>query len=102
MRILWCFLYTFFSLFQSWKVTAIRLEEKKRFISMFCKAVSVYQPNIYREILLKNLPDGIELAGSTAETLENAISMRFILINEITFNTSRACSCFIAQTCILR
>ncbi|VDD79260.1 unnamed protein product [Mesocestoides corti] len=59
---------------KTWKVTAIRLEEKKKFISMFCKAVAVYQPQIYREILLKNLPEGIELSTSTAEALEASIN----------------------------
>uniref|UniRef100_A0A0R3WLR7 Sec3_C domain-containing protein n=1 Tax=Hydatigena taeniaeformis TaxID=6205 RepID=A0A0R3WLR7_HYDTA len=59
---------------QSWRVTAIRLEEKKRFISMLCRAVAIYQPQIYREILLKNLPEGIEFSVSTPEALELAIA----------------------------
>ncbi|VDK33705.1 unnamed protein product [Taenia asiatica] len=58
---------------KSWRVTAIRLEEKKRFISMLCRAIAIYQPQIYREILLKNLPEGIEFSVSTPEALEMAI-----------------------------
>nr|CDS17725.1 exocyst complex component 1 [Echinococcus granulosus] len=58
---------------KSWRVSAIRLEEKKRFISMFCRAVAIYQPQIYREILLKNLPEGIEFSVATPEALEVAI-----------------------------
>ena len=64
---------------QTWRVTAIRLEEKKRFISMFCRAVAIYQPQIYREIMLKNLPEGIEFSTSTPEALEMAISMYRLL-----------------------
>lgn len=63
---------------QSWRVTAIRLEEKKRFISMLCRAIAIYQPQIYREILLKNLPEGIEFSMSTPEALEMAIGALFI------------------------
>ncbi|KAM3185532.1 hypothetical protein ACTXT7_006173 [Hymenolepis weldensis] len=59
---------------KSWKVTAIRLEEKKRFVSMFCRTVAIYQPQIYREIMLKNLPEGIEFSTSTPESLEMAIN----------------------------
>ncbi|KAM7538191.1 hypothetical protein Aperf_G00000061858 [Anoplocephala perfoliata] len=68
---------------KAWKVTAIRLEEKKRFISMFCRAVAIHQPQIYREILLKNLPEGIEFSTSTPEALEMAI-------NELWGDTSAA------------
>ncbi|VDO13239.1 unnamed protein product [Rodentolepis nana] len=59
---------------KSWKVTAIRLEEKKRFVSMFCRAVAIYQPQVYREIMLKNLPEGIEFSTSTPESLEISIN----------------------------
>lgn len=75
-------IFPIFPLIQIWVFNALKLEEKRHFVSSFCRTLATLLPHVIKDIELVNFPQDINISPlSQHETLDALLSKQ----NELTF-----------------